>query len=325
MKSIEITRKIKKYSLISLILPLVALNSCLLLYQTLEKYSLYETYNWDENIKAEFLLKKEQPNILYDDITLTNCPKYVPIKHIRLDANNNQKYVSFTYTDKLEKKCIKNNKILFFILSKFNFLEEMIINGIKLNNSGFALVKNPYLYGEVSISRTARFYPATLIFKPLIIFSGIFLFFYWFNNLRLFKNLSKNGTIENFSKKFLIFGTLSSIFLILHAIFLGLDYNIKGFSQIRKIIIISFIVFEICAQLFLTKVLFENRLNLKSYIRAVIIKIKVIFVSLVLIVTALIMGMLIFGDLSTNLKHIIEWNYFTVLLIYYFLSRLLWR
>ena len=148
----------------------------------------------------------------------------------------------------------------------------MLIEGIKLNKSGFSLVKNPYLYGEVSISRTARFYPATLIFKPLIIFSAIFLFFYWFNNLVCFQNLYKNDLIGNFSKKFLIFGTLSCVFLILHASFLGLDYDSKGFSQMRRVIIVSFIVFEVCAQFFLTKMLFINRLRLKNYIRPAVIK-----------------------------------------------------
>ena len=323
MKIIEIVKKIKKYSLISFILPLLTLNTCLLLYQTLEKYSLYANYDWDKT-ETEFL-KKAQTNILKEDITLTNCPKYTPIYHVRLDESNNEAYVSFTYGDKIEKKCIKNNKILFLVLNKFNFLENMMIEGIKLNKSGFSLVKNPYLYGEVSISRTARFYPSTLIFKPLIIFSAIFLFFYWLNTLVFFQNLYKNNLIKNFSKKFLIFGTLSCVFLILHASFLGLDYDTKVFSQIRRVIIVSFIVFEVCAQFFLTKMLFINRLKLKNYIRPTVLKIKVLFISLVLIATVIIMSMLIWADISANLKHILEWNYFSILLVYYFLSRCLWR
>ena len=76
---------------------------------------------------------------------------------------------------------------------------------------------------------------------------------------------------------------------------------------------------------YLTKVLFENRLNLKNYIRQGIVKVKIMFVSVVFVVSVLILGMLTLIEVSTNLKNILEWNYFSVLLIYYFLSRLLWR
>ena len=64
--------------------------------------------------------------------------------------------------------------------------------------------------------------------------------------------------------------------------------------------------------------------NIKNYIFPVIIKIKIIFVSIIFFVTVLVFLLLVFGDLSSYMKHMLEWNYFTILLIYYLFSRLLW-
>ena len=41
--------------------------------------------------------------------------------------------------------------------------------------------------------------------------------------------------------------------------------------------------------------------------------------------TLIIFALLAWGDLNTNMKHVFEWNYFSALLVYYFLSRILWR
>ena len=52
------------------------------------------------------------------------------------------------------------------------------------------------------------------------------------------------------SKKnnFMIFGILSAIFLIFHSIFLGVETDIKIFKFLRRIVLVSFIIFEIVAQ-----------------------------------------------------------------------------
>ena len=221
--------------------------------------------------------------------------------------------------------CVKNNKLTYWLLSNFSILEKTLINTKKNYTPGFGKIKNPYLYGEVSISRTARYFPATLIFKPFIILSALFLFLYWKNNLNLFNELKNKNTLSNFSKKFFYFGMLSCIFLIFHVLFLGLDFDSELFNKIRRLIIILFIFFEVSAQIFLTKNLFQYKKNLKSYIHPLIINIKIIFVTVILLVTCFVFFLLIWGDLSGSVKHILEWNYFSILLIYYFLSRLLWR
>ena len=197
---------------------------------------------------------------------------------------------------------------------------------VKTNyKSGFGEVKNPYLYGEVSISRTARYFPANLIFKPLIVLSAIFLFFYWLNNLNLFKELINSNVQNNSIKKFFYFGALSCTFLILHALFLGVDLDSNLFDKMRKLIIILFIIFEVSAQIFLTRSLFKFKKELKNYIYPSILKIKIVFVTTIFLITVIVTALLAWADLSTSFKHILEWNYFSVLLVYYFLSRLFWR
>ena len=120
-------------------------------------------------------------------------------------------------------------------------------------------------------------------------------------------------------------GVLSCTFLMLHATFLGLDFDSKLFSKIRRIIIILFIFFELAAQISLTRNLFKFQEELQEYIKPLILKIKIIFLIIVFSITCIAFVILTFGDPSTAFKHILEWNYFSFLLIYYLLSRLLWK
>ena len=43
----------------------------------------------------------------------------------------------------------------------------------------------PYLDGGVSISRTARYFPTYLIFKPAMFFTAYLLIIYWLNNRKI--------------------------------------------------------------------------------------------------------------------------------------------
>jgi len=151
------------------------------------------------------------------------------------------------------------------------------------------------------------------------------LFIYWKNNLNLFSELKNKNILGNFSKKFFYFGILSSIFLILHATLLGLDFDSKLFSLTRRLIITLFILFEIVAQVLLTINLFKFKEQLKEYIEPLILKIKIIFVITIFFGSCVAFSILAFGDPSTKFKLVLEWNYFSYLLFYYMLSRLLWK
>ena len=67
------------------------------------------------------------------------------------------------------------------------------------------------------------------------------------------------------SKTFFYFGICSCIFLILHAIFLGLDIESILFKKMRRVIIILFIFFELLSQVYLTRNLFKFKKEIKSH------------------------------------------------------------
>ena len=346
MKSELFVKRIKKYSIISLLLPLIVINSCFLLYKFLGNTDIHFGSKYWDKAYTELLVDENRTIIFKREASnftnLTDCPKYIYNEYYKAKKDDGTFITSttdsiftdykaseitfvFEKTEILNQRCVKNNKFAYFLLSNFNSLEKILINSIKRNPSGFSGIKNPYLYGEVSISRTARYYPATFIFKPFIVLSAIFLFFYWKNNLHLFNNFKDKKILVNFSKTFFYLGSLSCLFLAMHAIFMGLDFDSKLFAKIRRLIIILFIIFELAAQIFLTKHLFKYKEEIKKYINIFILKIKITFVAFVFILTIVSFSFLAFTDLSTEMKHILEWNYFSFLLIYYFLSRLLWK
>ena len=74
-----------------------------------------------------------------------------------------------------------------------------------MGRSGFTI---PYIDGGVSISRTARTYPAYLLFKPGMIITAILLIKYWVATNFLLKEISSDTAKKN---HFLIFGILSAI------------------------------------------------------------------------------------------------------------------
>ena len=350
MKSFEFVKKIRNYAIASFIIPLIAINSCLLIFKYLGdiNITLYPDADWDIEktyTYDEFILTVNDTQ----SYSFTNCPKYnrffiwttIDNKEIiedtsiasnpdykllaKLKTNNKIKSVTSKKGKKLNNTCIKNHHSSYSLIKRFEWVETIVVRAIQKNPVNFPKIKNPYLYGEVSISRTARYFPQIWIFKSLIILTSFLLFLYWKNNLNFFDELKNRKTLFKFSKKFFYLGAFSCIFLALHAIFLGLNIDSILFAKARRLIIILFIFFELCAQIFLTKNLFELRKKIKKYINPLILKVKIIFVTIVLIVTCIAFAILSFGDPSSEFKHALEWNYFGFLLFYYAFSRLLWK
>lgn len=344
MRSNQFIKKIRFYALISFLLPLITINSCMFIYKFFGHFDSYMGYNWNEK-KIEYTLN-ELALIANNRelLTFANCPKYKVIEtsYITTDnqnikdtsenvnlienlrASNKIKSIIFKQGKIKNDRCVKNNRFVYLLLNNFSALDKILVNAKEKNPAGFANIKSPYFYGEVSISRTARFFPSILIFKTFIILSSILLFLYWKNNLNLFNELKNKNILDKFSNIFFYLGMLSCVFLILHAAFLGLDFDSKIFSEIRRSIIVLFILFEVSAQVFLTGNLYKFKEELKEYIRPLILKAKIIFVSTILVITSVAFIILAFYDPSTGFKHILEWNYFASLLFYYILSRLLW-
>tara|TARA_Y100000590_G_C15564040_1_gene955905 strand:+ start:75 stop:1169 length:1095 start_codon:yes stop_codon:yes gene_type:complete len=357
MKSNQFIRKIRYYSLLSFLLPLITINLCLFIFQILGNNDVYENYDW--NNKKEYSTKEyfkkyvvpAENNKNLINFSFSNCPKYELVWNFITSDNKIISYADYykllseyslehnletfekfkintvvlKHEGQINDRCVRNSQFSYFFLKIFKPVEKILVKVKKEKAGSFGKIKNPYLYGEASISRTARYYPSILIFKPFIILSSILLFFYWINNLKLFREFENSNILNNFSKSFFYLGVLSCIFLVLHASFLGLNYDSKLFAQTRKIIIILFIVFEVSAQIFLAINLFKFKDEIKNHINSLVLKIKIIFVSTILFITFVVAALLIWGDLDGSMKHVLEWNYFSVLLIFYFLSFLLWK
>ena len=365
----ELIKRVKTYSLISFILPIFALNACLILFHTLGSIEYYEAINWEKNYNSQKNQTFIDKNIYFKKSEIDPTRKEVGISFIDCPTNNVLRELYYLKTDgklisayKYEKSsdqtkiistsgkfiddiiindnqikkivvqhtkeknylCAKNRPILYLILSNSKTLENILIDA-KSNYEGIRKIKNPYLYGEVSISRTARYFPATLIFKPLIILTAVFLFFYWINNFRILNKFQQEKFIANFSKKFFYFGVLSCIFLIIHATFLGVDFNSKIFEKFRRINIILFIFSEISAQILFVRNLIRIKLELNKFVNQAVIRIKTYFVLFIAIVTLISLFILAFNNPTTAFKHTLEWNYFIILLFFYLLSRFLWK
>tara|TARA_B110000090_G_C13008726_1_gene303330 strand:+ start:64 stop:531 length:468 start_codon:yes stop_codon:yes gene_type:complete len=145
--------------------------------------------------------------------------------------------------------------------------------------------------------------------------------FYWLTYQKIFWNITKEQKIN----KFTIFGVLSGLFLFFHVFFLGSTIDNDVFQKVRKLILVLFIIFEILAQFFLTKRLYLNIDKFNEYISKKILNVKIIFVSLIVLSSIIIIGILSFNNLDSKVDYILEWNYFSLLLLFYLLSTLLWN
>ena len=144
---------------------------------------------------------------------------------------------------------------------------------------------------------------------------------YWFYYNIIFNKILNKKKIN----LFFIFGILSSIFLLLHVIFLGWIFENEILTKLRRSYIVFFILFEILAQGFLIKEILKNKTQLAHYINKLIVYLKFSFVFFICFSTILILVILIFYDLDSKVDYILEWNYFLILLFFYLLSFFMWK
>ena len=186
----------------------------------------------------------------------------------------------------------------------------------------------PYIDGGASISRTARPYPSWLIFKPAMFLTSFLLIKYWLFNrdiIKYFENDHKN------LKKIVFFGIASAVALTIHSIFLGIKFDNDFYKLFRRVVMLSFIIFEIVAQAYLVATFFSFRNKLKIYINPIILNIKITLVSLLILVAILSIPIIslpgddFFGINLKFFKHALEWDYFLGVITFYLLTFLMWK
>ena len=186
----------------------------------------------------------------------------------------------------------------------------------------------PYFDGGASISRTARPYPTWLIFKPSMFLTSFLLIKYWLYNKSIIEFFNKDHKHKN---KILFFGIASAVALIVHSIFLGIKFDNDLYKLFRRVIMLSFIIFEIVAQAYLVATFYSFKDKLSQYISLKILKLKITLVT-TLIVVALISIPIIslpgddfFGLNLKFFKHALEWDYFIGVISFYLLTFFMWK
>ncbi|MDC0059643.1 hypothetical protein OAJ18_01335 [Pelagibacteraceae bacterium] len=204
-----------------------------------------------------------------------------------------------------------------FISINYHLLEGTILSVDQIGRSGFTI---PYIDGGISISRSARTYPTYLLFKPGMIITAIFLVQYWLANNRLFQNVNTTSK-KNY---FLFFGISSAIFLILHSILLGLDFENDLYKFLRRFILLGFIIFEVIAQVLLVITIIKAKPKIEILFNNKILSLKIILVSILSLVALLAIPVLNSQE-YTHFKHALEWNYFLGIVTFYLLTFLFWK
>ena len=186
----------------------------------------------------------------------------------------------------------------------------------------------PYIDGGASISRTARPYPTWLIFKPSMFLTSFLLIKYWLYNKDIIKFFSPE---HKHLKKIIFFGIASAVALTIHSIFLGIKFDNDFYKLFRRVIMLSFIIFEIVAQAYLVVTFYSLRNKLSSFINLRFLNLKIILVTTLIIVAVISIPIISLpGDyfLNFNLKffkHALEWDYFIGVISFYLLTFFMWK
>ena len=186
----------------------------------------------------------------------------------------------------------------------------------------------PYFVGGASISRTARPYPTWLIFKPAMFLTSYILIKYWTYNKKIIEFFEINHKNKN---KVIFFGIASAIALTIHSIFLGIKFDNDLYKLFRRVIMLTFIIFEIVAQAYLVATFYSFKEKLENYINKFFLKLKIILV-MTLIVVAIVSipiislpGNDVFGLNLKFFKHALEWDYFLGVISFYLLTFFMWK
>ena len=186
----------------------------------------------------------------------------------------------------------------------------------------------PYFDGGASISRTARPYPSWLVFKPAMFLTSYLLIRYWLFN----KDIIKKFEVDHKNlKKVFFFGVASAVALTVHSIFLGIKFDNDLYKLFRRVIMLSFIVFEIVAQAYLVATFWSFKEKLRNYINPTILKLKIMLVSTLIIVAVISIPIIslpgddFFGIQLKFLKHALEWDYFIGVITFYLLTFFMWK
>ena len=186
-----------------------------------------------------------------------------------------------------------------------------------LKKDGYAI---PYLDGSTSISRLGRVFPNWLVFKPLMIFIGILLCFFWRNQKKIIANLDTDQKLVN---KFYYFGLISGITLIIHSIFLGIKFDNDLYKFLVRLNLACCVLFAISTKFYFVKCV-KKVSETYPELKNIFFKMQYFLAHMLLIILFLSLFLLFFENSKTFIL-IVEWNYFFAIFLFYLLYSLSWR
>ena len=341
MDNLVIINKLKKLSFFLFIVPVIGIVGSLILQNIITSVNFYSdkvilsninpTYQEECNELNDYCIEnnKQQP------FKLSECNIFYTEESMRGELNDSNKIrkekkinkenfiIDYSRTNFMNKFCIKNSSIY-----KYHKIFPLIINSLSAlkvspnYKPGVNGVINPFIYGETSISNIVKRFPINYYFKPVMFLTSFIMLFYWIRCNKILNILSSS----NNNYWFMYFGIASSFSLFFHIFFLGTDITNETFSTIRKIILLLFIIFELFAQIFLTRKFYLMQNNLNNFISKLILKLKIIYAFIIIIITCGVISLIVFyGGFSSKFDYILEWNYFIFLLLFYLLSFFMWK
>ena len=151
---------------------------------------------------------------------------------------------------------------------------------------------------------------------------------YWLFN----KDIIKYFEVDHKNlKKIVFFGIASAVALTVHSIFLGIKFDNDLYKLFRRVIMLSFVVFEIVAQAYLVATFWSFKEKLKDHINPIVLNLKIILVSILIIVAVISIPIVslpgddFFGIQLKFLKHALEWDYFIGVITFYLLTFFMWK
>ena len=122
----------------------------------------------------------------------------------------------------------------------------------------------------------------------------------------------------------MIFGILSALFLSVHSIFLGLETDINILKFLKRVVLLTFIIFELIAQGLLIRNFYKMKNQFKKFFYLKILKIKIFLIFFLMFVAFISVPLLIING-NVHFKHGLEWNFFIGVILYYLLTSLFWK
>ena len=199
------------------------------------------------------------------------------------------------------------------IVTKFH---EILAPGVPIHSSIL-----PYFDGGVSISRTVRNYPLYLIFKPAMFITSYLLIKYWISTKDIINHFNPG---HKHIKKIVFFGIASAIFLTIHSLFLGIKIDNDFYKLSRRIVMLSFIIFELVAQAYLVATYLDLKEKLQLHINEKVLKIKKNLITVLIAVSIIALPFLPFNNFKF-IKHALEWDLFLGIIIFYLLTFFMWK